>query len=84
MCGRFAFDEPQVHKTRRRTGKYKFRFNLTDINRLVGQGGRPMHAIAFFEDVRPRLAVGDTPRTATEGIPAVQNPITTPFWGGTS
>ncbi|MCA8924570.1 MAG: hypothetical protein KDD82_22350 [Planctomycetes bacterium] len=37
---------------------------------------------AFFEDVRPRLDEGDGPRTATEGVPAVQNPTAVPFSEG--
>jgi len=35
----------------------------------------------YFEDVRARMAGGDEPRTATEGIPAVQNPSGHPFRG---
>ena len=33
----------------------------------------------YFEDVRPRLAAGDEPRTAAEGVPAVENPTEPPF-----
>ena len=35
----------------------------------------------YFEDVHARLVEGDEPRTATEGIPAVQNPSSAPFLG---
>ncbi len=33
----------------------------------------------YFEDVRPRLTEGDEPRTATEGVPEVQNASDPPF-----
>ena len=36
----------------------------------------------YYEQVRPRLSRGDEPRTATEGVPAVQNLTPWPFFGG--
>jgi hypothetical protein len=36
----------------------------------------------YYEQVRPRLSNGDEPRTATEGVPAVLNPSSGPFFGG--
>jgi len=35
----------------------------------------------YFEDVRPRLTEGNEPRTAAEGVPAVQNPTDPPLRG---
>lgn len=35
----------------------------------------------YFDGVHPRVAEGDEPRTAAEGVPAVANPTAPPFEG---
>jgi hypothetical protein len=64
---------------------WQFLAVLAEAGSLGDEQPEPLFARSerYFEDVRPQVDQGDSPRTATEGVPEVMNLTDLPFssWG---